>query len=84
MPSEDADPQVYDATVVWYDPILGYGFMHLKDYPREVLIHNSEVRAGEVDRDFLLKGDRLRCRVRLHKDRPSCTDLVMVEPVPQQ
>ncbi len=71
---------VYEAKVVWYDPIKGYGFMFLEGYPREVLVHNTEVRNGEVGRDYLLKKDHLRCRVGLHNGRPCCIDLEMVEP----
>lgn len=74
---------VYAATVIWYNRVKGYGFAALVGYPRDVMIHNSEIRNGEVPRDYLLKGDELRCRVRLHRGRPSCTDLVLVKPAPE-
>lgn len=73
-----ADSPEYEATVVWYVPLKGIGFLKLEGYPREVLVHNSEVRAGDLPRDFLLKGDKLRCKVGLFRGRPVCTNLVMV------
>lgn len=77
----DPDP-LYDATVIWYDRAVGYGFLMLDGYPRDVLVHNTEVRKGDMGRDYLLKGDKLRCRVSLHRGKPSCTDLERVDMQP--
>jgi cold shock CspA family protein len=68
----------YKARVIWYNRMDGFGFMALDGYPRDVLVHNTAIRAGDVDRDYLLKNDELRCKVGLHQGRPCCIDLVMV------
>lgn len=73
------DPDQFPAQVIWYDRVKGYGFMALEGYERDVLVHNTEVRRGNLGRDYLLKGDSLRCKVGLHQGRPCCTDLEMVK-----
>lgn len=77
--SAESDPgREYTGKVIWYNRLDGYGFMALDGYPRDVLVHNTAIRAGEVDRDYLLPKDQLRCKVGLHQGRPCCIDLVMV------
>lgn len=72
--------RIYSCTVIWYGRLKGYGFMALEGYQRDVLVHNTAVRAGDIARDFLVKGDTLTCSVGLHQGKPCCTNLVMVKP----
>lgn len=83
MSKDTTIDRVYDAKVIWYDRAEGYGFMALDGYARDVIIHNTEIRKSSIDRDYLLKGDKLRCRVGLHRGRPTCVDLEMVTPAPE-
>jgi len=79
---DDAAPseinRIFQARVMWYNRMAGYGFMALDGFPRDVFVHNTAVRAGDVPRDYLLKNDELTCKVGLREGRPCCIDLVMV------
>lgn len=77
--ADTAEHREYTGTVIWYNRLKGHGFMALDGYPRDVFVHNTAVRAGDVPRDYLLKNDQLRCKVGLHEGRVVCFDLVMVE-----
>lgn len=77
--ADDAKQAQYVGLVIWYNRIKGHGFIALEGYPRDVFVHNTAVRAGDMPRDYLLKGDKVRCKVGLHEGRVVCFDLEMVD-----
>ena len=71
-----------EATVIWYDPTKGYGFLRVDGERDDVFVHNSAVRDGGVDPRRLLKGAVIRCNVGQQRGRRCAVEIGFVSDPP--
>lgn len=64
-----------NAVVIWYDRMLGYGYLAVHGYPADLFLHAKWIRRSDIDPTALLKGTRLLCNVGEHRGRHCAVDL---------
>lgn len=69
----------YSGKVIWYDRMQGYGFLLLDGYPKDMLVHNTEVRRANLPRHYLLKGDLVRCKVGEFRGKPCAVEIELTQ-----
>lgn len=56
-------PVLHLARVIWYSQVDGYGFLAVDGYPRDLFIHNRQVREADIAPGDLKRGYRLYCSI---------------------